>query len=407
VIKVLMMVALSLAGGLLFVGLAENDVTGWMVFGILFSALVLHCVIEVIYSYEFRKVLSHKGTLFASLAAALLIAFAFRFDWFRYDTSIPAMDRLESISVYINGLETGIYYSGEFEDAVEYGLEKGKMEEVEPGYQIAQTGVQNEKENLWENMDQNGDSDITPVDVTVAYYLKNGREKVRYYRMTQEQIDRYLPALYEEEGFKKGLNSVLGIDAERVKFDGVQMYDTYHSGRINLSPEDIAKLLQTCQQEMLEASYEEMQPEKMWGNLQFSKTGSMEDASVTVYDSFDQTLKLLEDLGYPMEKVPDIKEVSQITVYNYEPEWYLENGEVYEDPSVIFEDEKDIKEILSKVVLAEAPYFEVDSDYNVEVIVNSQDGLQSNYMQLNYQFKKNEIPSCVLEAFQNLKENQD
>lgn len=53
-----------------------------MVFGILFCALVFHCVIEVIYSYEFRQVLSHRLTLVIPLGITLALALAFRFDWF-------------------------------------------------------------------------------------------------------------------------------------------------------------------------------------------------------------------------------------------------------------------------------------------------------------------------------------
>lgn len=400
VIKVMIMILFSAAGGLLFEGLAEDNSTGWLIFGVVFIALVLHCLIEVIYSYEFRQVLAHKATFFASLAVTLLGALAFCFDWFGYDTSLPQKDRLDSIAVYINDLEAGRYYDGEFIDPSEYAFENGRMTEVEAGYRLAQIGVRNEKDGLFEDSDWSGGDDATTVNAVVTYYM-GGAKKTRSYTLTGEQMRQCLPALYDTDEFKKGQNTILGMDTGSVTFDYVNMFDAGHSGKINLSPENIEKLLAAYQQELLEASGEELQIDKICGGLWFGEEKGEENSSVTVYESFDQTLGLLEELGYPMKKVPDIKDVTQITVHNYNMAGYQENGEVYEDLNVVFEDPEDIKEILEKAVVSDAPYFEVEQDYMVTVVVNSKEGEKSNYMELSYSFALGEIPQCVLDAFQN------
>ncbi|MGI6007626.1 MAG: DUF6449 domain-containing protein [Ruminococcus sp.] len=415
VIKVLLIVVLSAAGGLIFSSLVEGSQTGWLVFGIVFCALVLHGVIEVIYSYEFKKVLAHKGTLFLSLGITLLLALAFRFDWFRYDTAIPAMDRLESIAVYVDGLGRSSYVAVDgYDDTTEYALNKGKMTDVEAGYRLAEAGVQNERDGLWDGDEAYSSSDnIQPVTINVAYGLSGGREKIRTYTVTSEQLQQCLPELYATKGFKEGHNGILNMDVDQVNIDYVEMYDAYHNGKINLSPEDAKDILKTYQQELEQAEYEELEPEHICGRLSVYRKADSQVVSntfvtdVTVYDSFEKTMKMLDDLGYPMRKTPDSDEVTQITVYGYAAEWYQEDGQVYEDPQIEFTDKADIEEILNAAVQIDAPYFDIDSNYSMIVTVNSRDGERSNYMESSYQFLKDGVPDCVKEAFQNMEVNQD
>ena len=413
VIKVLLLAALSGAGGLFFSSFSEGRATAWMVFGIIFCALVFHCVIEVIYSYEFRTVLSHRLTLVLPLGAVLALALAFRFDWFGYDTFLPSQDRLEGIAVYISGLNRGQYLDSDDMNAVtiDYALEKGTMiTDLKPGYRLAAAGVQNEKDDRWGKRSGHvemkssawNDSDVT-VDVVVAYDLKNGSRAIRTYWLSAEQAEQMIADLYEVEGFKEGHNTILGANVDTLQFDYVEMYDAYHNGRINLSPENARQVLQIYQQELAAAGYQDLKPEQIAGRLSFYKNNTGLWADVVVYESFSGTMKLLEELGYPMRRVPDVKDTVQIDIYSYEADLYDQtDGE----PHVIFEEQDDMEEILQAAVSDQAAYFEIDQDYMVTVTINEQEGTQSNYIQSTYQFKRGEIPECVTKAFREWKENQ-
>lgn len=414
VVKVLLLTALSGAGGLIFSSLSEGRKTAWMVFGILFCALVFHCVIEVIYSYEFRQVLSHRLTLVIPLGITLALALAFRFDWFGYDTFLPSVDRLEGISVYLNGLEKGRYLDGADQNGMnnmEYALQTGEMtKDLQPGYELAAAGVQNEKEGRKNSSETQSSSvwnegDIT-VDAIVAYDMRNGGRKIRTYQLTAEQVEQLLPDLYEVEGFKEGHNTILGVDVDTLQFDYVEMYDAYHSGRINLAPEDARQLLQAYQKELAAASYEDLKPEQIAGELSFYRNSDGLSVDIIVYESFQETMQLLEKLGYPMRKTPDEKDTVQIDIYSYEEELYDNMDGEYDAPTVTFEGKKDMGEILKAAISDKAAYFEIDQDYMATVTINEQGGQQSNYIQSTYYFKKGEIPECVTKAFREWKENQ-
>src|SRR5699024_1384388 len=173
-------------------------------------------------------------------------------------------------SVYLNGLEKGRYLDGTDQNGMnnmEYALQTGEMtKDLQPGYELAAAGVQNEKEGRKNSSETQSSSvwnegDIT-VDAIVAYDMRNGGRKIRNYQLTAEQVEQLLPDLYEVEGFKEGHNTILGVDVDTLQFDYVEMYDAYHSGRINLAPEDARQLLQAYQKELAAASYEDLKPEQ-------------------------------------------------------------------------------------------------------------------------------------------------
>ena len=109
---------------------------------------------------------------------------------------------------------------------------------------------------------------------------------------------------------------------DTLQFDYVEMYDAYHSGRINLAPEDARQLLQAYQKELAAASYEDLKPEQIAGELSFYRNSDGLSVDIIVYESFQETMQLLEKLGYPMRKTPDEKDTVRIDIYSYEEELY-------------------------------------------------------------------------------------
>ena len=62
----------------------------WAVFGAVMGALISHCVIEVIYHFDFKKLFAHWPQLILAAALSMALFFSFRFDWWGYDSYLPA-----------------------------------------------------------------------------------------------------------------------------------------------------------------------------------------------------------------------------------------------------------------------------------------------------------------------------
>ena len=49
------------------------------------GVLLAHCIIEIIYQADFKKLFSHKIQLMGCVAAGVLFFLSFRYDWYGYD----------------------------------------------------------------------------------------------------------------------------------------------------------------------------------------------------------------------------------------------------------------------------------------------------------------------------------
>ncbi len=86
-IKVLLTIAFGMLGALAFYSMQED--LGWMVFGLLAGTAISHCVIEIVYHSDFKKLFRHKWTMAVCMAVGLVICISFYFDLFRYDSYVP------------------------------------------------------------------------------------------------------------------------------------------------------------------------------------------------------------------------------------------------------------------------------------------------------------------------------
>ena len=408
VIKVLLVTVLSAASGLFFAGMAMEAVDFWAAFGIIFGTVILHCIVEVIYSYEFKKVLSHKVTFFISLGAVLLFAAIFRFDIFGYDTRIPQENEIESMAVSVNGLDDYINYSAQSDEQLhsytmdQYRFKYGKMEDIKTAYALAEQGVKNEKTQSYKDS-KDGSWSL----VTVEYCLKGGGVKYRSYHIEDVELEAMIPSLYDTPGFKAGQYPLIDMNIQNLAIKQVELSDACHMNEImNLTSEDAQKLLTVYQKELKEASYDDMKPETIAGVLDFYKDSYEELAtSYCVYESFTETLDLMRELGYDVQGKPEISNVSEVTVYNY-TEDYSQQAEDYsgitmvnEDGSVTFSDPKHVSEIMENIILDRNSSFYGESGYNIGVTMkqaSKNGGLQISY----YTFKRGKVPACVTEAFE-------
>ena len=411
VIKVMILIPVSAFGGILISSGYGNESFAWVVFGILFAVVVGHCLIEVIYSYDFKKVLSHKVTLGISLAATMIFVGICWFDLVGYDEKLPDMEKLQSMAVsieisdryteYLMETKDDDYYS--YNDKEVYRLTHGQMTDMTAAYQLAKFGVENEKTDYFDT-----EENIEGTSIFVSYMEQGGKELTRRYIISYDQLKQCIGLLYETDGFKNGEYPILNLDVEQTAMNKIVFDDAYHSSEeMDLSLQEKKELVSCYQQELSKVTYEEMQPENV---VAVFRVLDMDDCMMmgdcVIYDSFEKTIALMEQYGYPVQRIPDEKDVASISIYNYAWEEEMNaSGEaevaVEMSAETIFEEPEDIREILDALVNYESEEYLLENGYEVDVEINFEGEKGKHYLNFPGRFKKDEVPQCVLDAYEN------
>ena len=425
-----------------------NDSIGWGLFGLIVSGVITHCVMEIIYNQDFKKIFAKKIELLVLIIISIFIAAAFQFDIFGYDSYIPSASQIKSTAVisdllegnseqYYNKVEISDgYYNDSFVD-VDYAsdskieadqIKKMDIKNKDAVLELARQGIEAAKYDL----EPQGDFDR----VLISYKLKNGRTVGRVYYVDLDQSTSGLSSVYADESYKKSSYPILSENPENivsVDFNGIMDNDThivFHDDELK------KKFVETYKKELMNLDYEtklksypfasiRFNDDFMEGALRkyagFNYTSDSTSATYSkweniyasslesvgfypIYPEFKETLALLKEMDveviykFPAEYVESIN-VSYNDWENIDPDNNIEEVESYSSETTpkTFTDKKDIEEILDKLVVCDSPYKEnlnEDRDYTVIINSGSQEG--SAYRGYNsYGFKKGNIPEIL------------
>ena len=93
-VRILLVLGIGLAGGMFFWSLQSR--LRWGLFGTMVSVVLTHCIVEIIYHFDFKKMFCHRLQLGLCLAAGILVFLSFRYDWYGYDSYIPSKEKIVS-----------------------------------------------------------------------------------------------------------------------------------------------------------------------------------------------------------------------------------------------------------------------------------------------------------------------
>lgn len=254
-IRMLIVMGSGLAGGMFFWSLQSR--LRWGLFGVVVSIILAHCVIEIIYHFDFKKLFGCRVQLGICLAAGVLLFLSFRYDWYGYDSYIPQTDRIVSASLDINldscwlehreltADEDGnleMRYRQAYED-IEDDMALTDLDLVMPiveagrkqtlknregylgGAKTSVTTAQRDRAVTYIGgadgptsvfvAGSTAGGEIEPpaqeyyTNVTVCYRLANGRQVKRSYNMyLSDVLDTYVE-LYDGKEYKEGLYNIL------------------------------------------------------------------------------------------------------------------------------------------------------------------------------------------------------
>lgn len=369
-IRVLLVFAFGMASGMFFWMLQSTLM--WLVFGAVVGCVISHCVVEIIYHFDFKKLFAHKLQLAACLVCVLLTMFLFRFDWIGYDTYLPDPQKVADAALDIDldsgwvdymeleQRENGQYWRV-YQDEIEVIPEHMKLTQIEPVLALAAQGCEQAQSSRAMRMRRytdhvstnaassyivgyDGDSDGTGEEsfmtqVSVVYTLNSGRKVYRLYSVPLAAVMDSYKSIYSQEAYKQGIYfGVLDLKAEdlaRVNYRERGEREVIAAG------EGAGELLSAYQADLLDLSVDQRLRENPIGMVQFvtrresayaEQRGREErsgrgprvqyaydyDGEVSqawpVYPSFERTLKALKAQGVQAGELLANREIKTVSV---------------------------------------------------------------------------------------------
>lgn len=341
-IKILLVLPFALAFCLFFYML--RDSFGWAVFGVVCGTLIVHCLMEIIYHFDFRKLFSHKVHLVICMVAGLLILCGFKFDLFGYDTYLPKESQVKSASIYLRSMDNWVsygnveyergYYRWNYEDGDTYVREHMKLEHAADVIALAEQGIRyNEMQESGQWSDEYNNTEF--VGFTVEYTLKSGRRVSRIYTADLSEIEGTLERIYDSEQYKEGVYPILAQTGEETLRVNFQQFNNIIG---TVKDGASAEILAAYQEELKGLTYETRKKEAPIGTIQFVTTemdkalqARENDSSngyyysrdiadrsyYPVYPGFTKTLELLKTNGVLVMNVLSSANISQVEIRDY------------------------------------------------------------------------------------------
>lgn len=359
-IKILLVVPIALTFCIFFWSLRST--LGWAIFGLVCGTVLSHCIIEIIYHFDFRKLFAHKRQLLFCLVSCVVIFCGFRYDLFGYDSYLPNADKVDYVSITTGNVDDWVTYgnidtytysnSGNKEyywsygDSLDYVGSHMKIHDVETIRSLAKAGIEVNRQ-LKEEHDINFDRMNS---FTIQYTLKNGKKAVRRYYIPMEMIENELQKLYDNEEYAMGAYPILLQTKENTKRVNVQQFNQITELE-NLSEAQISELLTAYQEELKSLTYEtrkkefpiatiQFVDEEMWKVLYENRSSMNENEYYNrvsnvgdrcyypIYPSFTRTLTLLEQAGMKLSTGFTADMIMEIEIRDYRSSdrWEKESG---------------------------------------------------------------------------------
>ena len=271
-IRILIVLAAGMGTSMFFWTLQSR--LHWGLFGMVAGVLLAHCIIEIIYQADFKKLFSHKLQLLGCVAAGVLFFMSFHYDWYGYDRFIPEEEKIASVGLdfsidenFLNGYAHAVEEDGKW--CVEYTTsncdfvkEHMQLTDMDTVLAVAREGVKEAEKERKERFSRSygisaareaelmvaetapadaisviggadgptsifvagkvgsGEDDTSGKDIQISvnvfYNLKNGKQVGRRYRVSLNSIMGEYDTLYASEEYKKGLYPVFEEKTENL-----------------------------------------------------------------------------------------------------------------------------------------------------------------------------------------------
>ncbi len=274
----------GVGGWLFFYAVTDYSVL-WGIFGAVLAAVLVHGVLDVVFRMDFRAFFAHRLQMAGTVAAALLICFAFYGDWFGYDTYLPKKEQIADIGIKVESLSNRVEFM-----RVWYPLGAIKYQDTDTAYAFLQ--AMTEAPGVRGSRTESVETRIT---------LKNGRTYYRRYFVSEGEREAVMPIVSSGEYLSYAYCLDERVAEERevtLQFErGTQGY-----AEKKFAKGELLDLVRAYNQDVLE------DPEALLlgegrilagVNMSFVRTdGGWSTVSLDIYESMTRTIGALKELGY-------------------------------------------------------------------------------------------------------------
>lgn len=353
-IRVLLVIPLALYAGLLLNEITSVGSTAWLIFGVIFASCLLHGVIEAIFQFDIKGLVSKKRQLLFTVLFCLAFVFVFWADVFQFDNYVPDAQNIKTVKI-----DTYLFDdNGKYFDDLTDGLSGEYVEDV-----------LNVIKDIREHMEASDSEDyIYTNDFTVTYELKNGTTRQRRYPYYGNEFPKSLDTLSATEEFKNDFCILYHLD--KVNISSVSVFNGMESFVLNLTKEQIKEFSKIYLDEYTKLTLTESLSKEALYKLIISYPFEERDYNVTaeykIYANFDNTLAYLKKYN-----IVSFHESQNIKLENMEihSDKYQKEGHQY------VSDEQKLNELKEHMLLGEFLYhnYEREEDYaycNLRCVLN-------------------------------------
>ncbi len=377
-IKFLLVIPCALLAAMVFTDISYSFSLPWSLFGLICGLIISHCVIEIIYHFDFKKLFSKKIELLICGIISLAILISFRYDLFSYDSYIPkendivgigiTSDRIESNTENLyNKIELSDEYNSDYQNIItiqNYNKADYLKSMNYSDKQFIMSFARHLVNTNQYDIDNEYDNYNDYANITVCYHLKNGKHVYRYYSSRiytdfAEELDR----IHDSKEFKNASYPVLGMDSNSYvsinlysygntdKFysrddSSDKKYSNQYVDKASLKSSGLkAELIEAYKKELGSLSAETRKNENPICNIRFNtedediaalyaykdnfNTPILETGYYPVYPSFTKTIDILKKLGLETDYIYNIDNIKELTIH-YGDEETMETENVVE-----------------------------------------------------------------------------
>lgn len=403
----------------LFAGYIVYDAT---YYNVVFTALSMvggaalcGMIMEAIYEGDIRGALKHLVSTGAAAAAAAFIFCFFRFDLSGYDSYVPEAEDVESVALNLGPYQNywewceadeSIRYLGDSE----YLRDHMFLTDVEAVCELARKSQEADLQNM---TDSRG--------VSVLYRLKSGREVCRAFNIdigdasNEELLNRILGTLEYRDGYYLMFNEEVETAFSELE---KKWNVTYTNGTIetNLPAYESGRLREMWLKDMEQFDFTMANGSRPCGKLSWDITDGYISLDVPVYESFTNTLSVLEEYqaAYPVElRAEDILSLEVTNWHNEDQEQLYYTGDSYRADTAFaydsrravikeFTDPEEIAAIAENLYPSDINLYWNDSstlDKEYDILVTFKMGTDYPYKRgyFEYKFLNGQVPDFVAE----------
>lgn len=344
VIRFMIVIPLTLYAGLFLEEMATMTSMAWLIFGIIFGGFLLHGILECIFQFDIKALLTKKKQLLATFIICIAFVFVFWIDLFKYDDYIPDAEDVKIVKIESN-LFGHINTEWDSErDWIQGDLVKDAIAVVR---EIKDSEIPSDDEHYYkENAVEN---------IKITYVMNNGREIKREYFFDVSKASENLSKLYANEDMKDDYCVLYNIDKENIQ--GISVNNGITGMDLELAKEELNQFIDIYLEE-----YSKLQLKDALSDIkQYEINVSFQSENMKyptaeryyVYSSFAKSIAFLKENG-----VKSFQESEDISITNMEI-----FGNKYEDTHTFVSDLEQLKELKQYLILDDFSNQDISDDY--------------------------------------------